>query len=265
MRVRLRAGLGACETLERTQHHGHPTPRKPAAGPRPAEGCGALGAGRARWRGTLGRGLWPSKCVFHMPSRLLSVTSSSSTWRRRPRGAAAAAPSAGVSMSPHPDFLAPPTGTLCHHAASACQRAVLGMAAPGTCDAPIPRPHSPAPAGAEGRELSPFAASRHRSRSTPWLVGKRAQSEAQGGQHGLIHSPEKRIFSEYRAHLAGGRSTLSGARDQTADRRAMARDARRIVLVRGGGAWWDQPPRLTIWFSVSIPQPTDKPSRVQRA
>ena len=216
-------------------------------------------AGGAHWTEDAGQ------VRFHMPSHLLSVTSSSSTWRRRPRGAAAAAPSAGVSMSPHPDFLAPPTGTLCHHAASACQRAVLGMAAPGTCDAPIPRPHSPAPAGAEGRELSPFAASRHRSRSTPWLVGKRAQSEAKGGQHGLIHSPEKRIFSEYRAHLAGGRSTLSGARDQTADRRAMARDARRIVLVRGGGAWWDQPPRLTIWFSVSIPQPTDKPSRVQRA
>ena len=142
-------------------------PRKSAALPRPAEGCGTLGAGRARWRGTLGQGLWPSKCVFHMPSRLLSVTSSSSTWRRRPRGGAAAAPSAGMSISPHPDFLAPPTGTLCHHAASACQRAAPGMVAAGTCDAPIPRPHSPAPAGAEGHELFPFAASRHRSRSTP--------------------------------------------------------------------------------------------------
>ena len=115
----------------------------------------------------MGRGLWPSKCVFHMPSRLLSVTSSSSTWRRRPRGGAAAAASAGVSISPHPDFLAPPTGTLCHHAASACQRAAPGMVAAGTCDAPIPRPRSPAPAGAEGHELFPFAASRHRSRSTP--------------------------------------------------------------------------------------------------
>ena len=42
-----------------------------------------------------------------------------------------------------------------------------GMVAPGRCDAPIPRPHSPAPAGAEERELFPFAAWRHRSRSTP--------------------------------------------------------------------------------------------------
>ena len=93
-------------------------------------GYGAHGAchSRCRW-GTLGPRRWPGalsharsgQVRFHTPGRLLSETSSSS-WRRRPRGGAGAAPSAGVSMSPHPDFLAPPTGTLCHRTTKRARR-----------------------------------------------------------------------------------------------------------------------------------------------
>ena len=93
-------------------------------------GYGAHGAchSRCRW-GTLGPRRWPGafsharsgQVRFHTPGRLLSETSSSS-WRRRPRGGAVAAPSAGVSMSPHPDFLAPPTGTLCHRTTKRARR-----------------------------------------------------------------------------------------------------------------------------------------------
>ena len=89
---------------------------------------GTLGPRRCR-RGTSGPRRWPGalsharsgQVRFHTPGRLLSETSSSS-WRRRPRGGAGAAPSAGVSMSPHPDFLAPPTGTLCHRTTKRARR-----------------------------------------------------------------------------------------------------------------------------------------------
>ena len=83
-------------------------------------GYGAHGARQSRCRrGTSGHDA--GQVRFHTPRRLLSETSSS-TWRRRPRGGAGAAPSAGVSMSPHPDFLAPPTGTLCHRTTKRARR-----------------------------------------------------------------------------------------------------------------------------------------------
>ena len=119
---------------------GLPALGRSASWPRPAMGYGAhgsrqsrcrrgtLGPRRCRW-GTSGPRRWPGalsharsgQVHFHTPGRLLSETSSSS-WRRRPRGGAGAAPSAGVSMSPHPDFLAPPTGTLCHRTTKRARR-----------------------------------------------------------------------------------------------------------------------------------------------
>ena len=101
--------------------------RRGTLGPRRCR-RGTLGPRHCR-RGTSGPRRWPGalsharsgQLHFHTPGRLLSETSSSS-WRRRPRGGAGAAPSAGVSMSPHPDFLAPPTGTLCHRTTKRARR-----------------------------------------------------------------------------------------------------------------------------------------------
>ena len=108
---------GACQSRCRWGTLGPRRCRRGTSGPR-----------RCR-RGTLGPRRWPGalsharsgQVRFHTPGRLLSETSSSS-WRRRPRGGAGAAPSAGVSMSPHPDFLAPPTGTLCHRTTKRARR-----------------------------------------------------------------------------------------------------------------------------------------------
>ena len=72
-----------------------------------------------------------------MASHFVSVVSSCSTWRRRPRGGAAVAPLAsGVFESPHPDFFAPPTGTLCQARARTQSGSASEWAGRGARDRP---------------------------------------------------------------------------------------------------------------------------------
>ena len=112
------------------------------------------------------RQVWPGAFSHAGPLTLRDLLIELATAAARRRGGSAIGRSVHVSPSrllgaAYRHTLPP------HNKACTPSERCPGMVAPGRCDAPIPRPHSPAPAGAEGRELFPSAAWRHRSRSTP--------------------------------------------------------------------------------------------------
>ena len=126
---------------------------------------GTLGPRRCR-RGVLGPRPWPGAFSHAGPLTLRDLLIELATAAARRRGGSALG--RRVHVSPSRLLGAAYRHTLPpHNKACTPSERCPGMVAPGRCDAPIPRPHSPAPAGAEGRELFPSAAWRHRSRSTP--------------------------------------------------------------------------------------------------
>ena len=131
-------------------------------------GYGAHSSRQSRCRrGTLGPRRWPGAFSHAGPLTLRDLFIELATAAARRRGGSAIGRSVHVSPSrllgaAYRHTLPP------HNKACTPSERCPGVVAPGRCDAPIPRPHSPAPAGAEGRELFPSAAWRHRSRSTPW-------------------------------------------------------------------------------------------------
>ena len=112
------------------------------------------------------RQVWPSAFSHAGPLTLRDLFIELATAAARRRGGSALG--RRVHVSPSRLLGAAYRHTLPpHNKACTPSERCPGVVAPGRCDAPTPRPHSPAPAGAEGRELFPFAAWRHRSRSTP--------------------------------------------------------------------------------------------------